>query len=94
MTVKELIEQLQQLPQDLHVFTNGYEGGLCDAEIETEVHDIALKYHTYWYYGPHELKYMVSDDNYTVVKGLIFKRTDAGTTTNEDKPFDPYLQTK
>lgn len=75
MTVKELIEQLQQLPQDLYLFTEGYEGGLCDAEILTEVQDVALNYHDYWYYGPHELKKSVSDDNYKVVKGLIFKRT-------------------
>ncbi len=27
MTVKELIEQLIQLDPDLHVFTQGYEGG-------------------------------------------------------------------
>ena len=94
MTVKELIEQLQQLPQDLHVFTKGYEGGLCDAEIQTEVHDIALYYHTYWYYGPHELKSSVSDDNHTVVKGLIFKRTDGDSIKNEKNSFDPYLQTR
>ena len=30
MTVKELIEQLQTLDPDLHVFTNGYEGGYED----------------------------------------------------------------
>ena len=31
MTVKELIEQLQQLDPDLHVFVRGYEGGYDDA---------------------------------------------------------------
>jgi hypothetical protein len=33
MTVKELIEQLQQLDPDLRVFTRGYEGGYEDADI-------------------------------------------------------------
>ena len=78
MTVKELIEQLQQLPQDLHVFTQGYEGGLCDANISTEVYEVALNYHDYWYYGPHEFKESVSDDEYQVVKGVVFERTDGG----------------
>lgn len=92
MTVKQLIEQLQQLPPELHLFTKGYEGGLCDAELLTDnIEDIALNYHNYWYYGPHELKSLVSDDNYQIVKGLIFKRID---NNKPNKTQDPYLQTK
>ena len=41
MTIKELIQQLQQLDPDLHVFTNGYEGGYCDVS-SFESKEIAL----------------------------------------------------
>ena len=74
MTVKELIEQLQQLDPDLHVFTSGYEAGFEDVEI-SEIKDIALNVHEEWYYGKHEDAndtYYVSDKlKYTIVKGII-----------------------
>jgi hypothetical protein len=41
MTVKELIEKLSELDQELHVFIPGYEGGYNYAEI-SEVKNICL----------------------------------------------------
>ena len=75
MLVKELIEQLQTLDPDLHVFVCGYEGGYNDAGPISEIKEIALNVHEEWYYGQHEdadTEYYVSDKlNYTIVKGII-----------------------
>jgi hypothetical protein len=72
MTVKELIEQLQQLDPDLHVFTVGYEGGYDNVGI-SEVKEIALDVHEEWYYGRHEdVNYSNNiRENYTIVKGIV-----------------------
>ena len=53
MTIKELIEQLQQLDPETHVFVKGYEGGLEYAELKGPAMDIALDVHSEWWYGPH-----------------------------------------
>jgi hypothetical protein len=75
MTVKELIAELQTLDPDLHVFTQGYEGGYNDANPIGPVMEIALDVHEEWYYGKHEeadTAYYVPDkSNYTIVKGII-----------------------
>ena len=75
MIVKELIEQLQQLDHDLHVFTEVYEGGYNDLVTVSEIRDIALDVHTEWYYGKHEeadsTYYVPDKTKYTIVKGLI-----------------------
>ena len=76
MTVKELIEQLQQLDPDLRVFTEGYEGGYNDASITpSNVMEIALNVHKEWYYGKHEdadsSYYVPNKEKYTIVKGII-----------------------
>jgi hypothetical protein len=74
MTVKELIEQLQQLDPNLHVFTAGYEGGYNDVYVGEEM-EIALDVHEEWYYGKHEdasTEYHVPDKSkHTIVKGII-----------------------
>jgi len=74
MTVKQLIEQLEQLDPDLHVFTAGYEGGYNDVYIGNEM-EIALDVHEEWYYGKHEdasTEYHVPDKSkYKIVKGII-----------------------
>ena len=74
MTVKELIEQLQQLDPDLHVFTSGYEGGYEDVGI-SGIKDIALDVHEEWYYGRHEdadsAYYVPDKSKYKIVKGII-----------------------
>ena len=73
MTVKELIEQLQQLDPDLHVFVQGYEGGFDDAGPIGDIKEIALDYHKEWYYGKHEDANYNNTirENYTIVKGII-----------------------
>jgi hypothetical protein len=72
MTVKELIDQLNQLDPDLHVFVNGYEGGFHYAEI-SEIKNICLNVNTAWYYGPHDDPKMCSNDpnSYEQVKGIV-----------------------
>jgi hypothetical protein len=70
MKVKELIEKLQQLDPELHVFVDGYEGGYDDVGI-SEVKNIALDVHEEWYYGKHD---NFDEDRHiynTVVKGVI-----------------------
>ena len=75
MTVKELIEQLQKLDPNLHVFTEGYEGGYNDIDEDYDIVEIALDVHEEWYYGRHEeasSTYYVKDKSkYTIVKGII-----------------------
>jgi len=73
MTVKELIEQLQQLDPDLHVFVRGYEGGYDYAGPIVEDKEFALDFHDEWYYGDHEVAdyYGVKKENYKIVKGII-----------------------
>jgi hypothetical protein len=57
MTVKQLIEKLQQLDSEQMVVTSGYEGGYKEI---SDVAPIRLKLHVNdeWYYGEHE-----QDDN-------------------------------
>jgi hypothetical protein len=71
MTVKELIEQLQTLDPDLHVFTTGYEGGYEDVVQVGNIKEIALNYYDVWYYGPHEEAEPEHKEKYTIVKGVI-----------------------
>jgi hypothetical protein len=73
MTVKELIEQLQQLDPELRVFVRGYEGGYDDAGPITPPNDFALNFHDEWYYGDHEVAdyYNLDPNKYTIVKGVI-----------------------
>lgn len=74
MTVKQLIEQLQQLDPNLHVFTAGYEGGYNDVYVSEEM-EIALDVHEEWYYGKHEdasTEYHVPDKSkFKIVKGIV-----------------------
>jgi len=71
MTVKQLIEQLQQLDPDLHVFVHGYEGGYDDVDSDSNIKEVALNYHNEWYYGDHEDADVVDRENYTIVKGVL-----------------------
>lgn len=74
MTVKELIEQLQTLDPDLRVFTSGYEGGYEDAGPISGIKEIALKYNTEWWYGPHieaEPSLLGPTHSFEVVKGIV-----------------------
>lgn len=70
MTVKELIEKLQQLDPELHVFVDGYEGGYNDVVI-SEIKDIALNVNKDWWYGDHDNFDESRHIDNTVVKGII-----------------------
>ena len=70
MTVKELIEQLQQLDPELHVFVDGYEGGYDDVTI-SEIKEIALNVNNDWWYGVNDNYDETKHIDNTVVKGII-----------------------
>jgi hypothetical protein len=70
MIVKELIEQLQQLDPELHVFVDGYEGGYDDVVI-SEVKDIALDVNNDWWYGVNDNYDETKHITNTVVKGIV-----------------------
>ena len=80
MTVKELIEKLKSLDQELPVFINGYEGG-CNDLSDVEDIEVVRDVNTEWYYGSHEkIKDLHEDVIETFakkgklpVKGVIFK---------------------
>ena len=73
MTVAELIQKLNEYPQDMRVLTLGYEGGYNDIglNIDDIVFDVNSK--DTWYYGPHEtVRYTDAD---TSTKCLIIGRS-------------------
>ena len=80
MTIKELIEKLQSLDQEMSVFVNGYEGG-CDDLTEVEDIEVVRDVNTEWYYGSHEKINDLHEDVIETfakkgklrVKGVIFK---------------------
>lgn len=61
MTVRELIEKLQQLDQDKMIVINGYEGG-CDFPNHTFKVKVNLDVNTEWYYGKHEYVLPTEED--------------------------------
>jgi len=72
MTVKELIDILDRLDPEAHVFVKGYEGGLDYAGLKGPVTDIVLDVHSEWYYGKHD--YASTDyetTNKQIVKGIV-----------------------
>jgi hypothetical protein len=77
MSVKELIEQLQSLDQELEVFVHGYEGGYESITSISEPQDFILNWNTEFYYGPHEkLKelqvYNIElQEKHKIVKGIV-----------------------
>jgi len=74
MKVKELIEQLQSLDQDLFVFVDGYEGGYNDATgVRSDVVNMALNVNDAWYYGAHELSNSDTPSSFKIVKGIIIE---------------------
>lgn len=54
MTIKELIQHLQQFDDSLPVMLSGYEGGVYQANRVRSV-VFATNVNDAWYYGPHEL---------------------------------------
>jgi hypothetical protein len=73
MTIKELIEKLQTLDPELHVFIPGYEGGYNDAEV-SKPETFCLNVNKEWYYGSHESIAFIDEEdrpNYKIVKGIV-----------------------
>ena len=54
MTVKELIEKLQQLDENLQVYCGGDEGGYTSVQEVSDPEEFILNVNTQWYYGEHE----------------------------------------
>lgn len=54
MTVKQLIERLQDMPDDHMVVIRGFEGGVDEVN-EIEETRVALDVNEEWSYGSHEL---------------------------------------
>jgi hypothetical protein len=77
MTVKELIDTLQQLDPELHVFTRGYESGLEYVNRPEKTVEVVLDYYNSeeWWYGPHEVAKNIDtrDDvsMHKTVKGIV-----------------------
>lgn len=62
MTVKNLIKNLSQYPENMCVVTHGYEGGYHDCP-EPKTISIKRDVNSEWYYGPHD----DADDNGEIV---------------------------
>ena len=72
MTIKQLIDILDRLDPEAHVFVKGYEGGLEYAELQGPVTDIILNVNSEWWYGGHDYVttgYTTSDPQ--IVKGIV-----------------------
>lgn len=68
MKVKELIEKLETLDPELHVFVYGYEGGYDFVHLDPEEKSVALDVHKEWYYGKHD---DAEEHHESVVKGVV-----------------------
>ena len=74
MTVKELIDILDRLDPETHVFVDGYEGGLNYARIKGPVTDVMLDVHSEWWYGKHAYAtegIKKTRPNNKIVKGIV-----------------------
>jgi hypothetical protein len=72
MIVKELIEHLQTLDPETHVFVEGYEGGVNDLLTVDKPVDITLNVHSDWYYGKHDYTSIgYETTNNQIVKGIV-----------------------
>lgn len=70
--VKDIVKKLQEIDQDIYVFTSGYEGGYCNPSIDYEINSFALNINDEWYFGPHEK--VNKNDNYenaNIVLGIV-----------------------
>jgi len=71
MKIKELIEKLKELDQDLEVLIEGYEGHY-DTPVISEVKEFEPDVHKEWYYGSHEEK------KGGPMKGIALKKPNKG----------------
>lgn len=69
ITVKDLIEQLQQLDPNLVVLTDGYEGGFREVQYDGTVVRFKKDSNDEWWYGPHEA--ITNPDIKEDFKGII-----------------------
>jgi hypothetical protein len=73
MTIKELVEKLNELDPELHVFVPGYEGGYHYANV-SKPDSFCLNVNSEWYYGPHESISHIHEEerpDYKIVKGIV-----------------------
>ena len=74
MTIKQLIDILDRLDPEAHVFVKGYEGGLDYAELRGPAEDIVLNVNSerQWWYGRHEYASSGYETaNREIVKGIV-----------------------
>jgi hypothetical protein len=75
--VKDLVKKLQELDQDIYVFTEGYESGFDNPDVEYEINQFALNVNEESYCGCHEKIYFDTDleyyknGNYDIVTGIV-----------------------
>lgn len=74
LTVRELIECLENLPQDMRVLIPGYESGLSDTLLPSRVRVKLNTQKGISYYGPHEEVYPSSDDLTYDEEAILFDR--------------------
>lgn len=74
MTVKELKEKLKDIPDDIIVVVDGYEGGQQDIK-KIEIKDLVLNANKCEYCGPHSVLEEYYDDitDQTIVKALYIE---------------------
>lgn len=67
MTVKELIEELKSMPQDVKAIIHGYEGGANEIS-EVELTHIQLNVNHKYFYGDHKFcKESEKDENAVLI---------------------------
>lgn len=69
MTVQQLIQKLNQFPQDLRVMVEGYEGGYEDLEV-IRLSKVGLNIHESEIYGNHD----TPEPDCKTIDALIFYR--------------------
>jgi hypothetical protein len=79
MTVSELIEQLKNMPQDMMVVIDGYEGGYDNPELSSSklIPDSNWngKSKEAWYNGRHDVYYVeMEDQNLSTVECVVIGR--------------------
>ena len=64
MTVAELIQKLNEYPQDMRVLTLGYEGGLDDIDVKWDSVMFDVNDKDTWYLGRHDYVGYDKNDNH------------------------------
>ncbi len=86
MTIKELIEKLQQLDPDLHVFTTGYEGGYHYAGVSGNITAANITANTGVFTGNGSGLSAIAGANVTGTVASATAATTAGTVTTAAQP--------